>query len=122
MIKLKKIAQISIATAAILMPVLALAQLPLPANPVAASTGLSLLEIEADINRIALFLITISVVVAVIFIIWGGIKYAMAGEDATKATSAKATIMNGVIGALVIMAVGVIMQTLSDVIARTFFT
>ena len=128
MIKFKKIAQISIVTAAILMPVLALAQytpIPLPTNPLndptAPTTGLTLVEIEQNINRIAFFLITVSVVIAVIFIIWGGIRFASAGDDTAKAESGKTIIKNGIIGALVIMAVGVIMQTLSEIIARNFF-
>jgi len=120
--KFNKIAQISIASAVILMPLLALAQLPVPTNPVAAAQGLTLSEIEQRIVDIAQFLIVISVIVAVIFIIWGGIKYVMAGDDAAKAGSAKATILNGVIGALVILAVGIIMQTLANLVARTFFT
>ena len=120
--KFNKIAQISIASVAIMMPLLAFAQLPVPTNPVAAATGLTLSEIEQRIVDIAQFLIVISVIVAVIFIIWGGIKYVMAGDDAAKAGSAKSTILNGVIGALVILAVGIIMQTLANVVARTFFT
>ncbi|KKT81566.1 MAG: hypothetical protein A3B99_02770 [Candidatus Yanofskybacteria bacterium RIFCSPHIGHO2_02_FULL_44_12b] len=120
--KFNKIAQISVASAAILMPFLAFAQLAVPTNPVAATQGLTLSEIEQRITDIAQFLIVISVVVAVIFIIWGGIKYVMAGDDAAKAGSAKTTILNGVIGALVILAVGIIMQTLANVVARTFFT
>ena len=120
MIKFKKVAQISIASAVILMPLFALA-LPIPTNPVGGA-GLTLSEIEQRITDIAQFLIVISVIVAVIFIIWGGIKYVMAGDDVTKAGNAKTTILNGVIGALVILAVGIIMQTLANVVARTFFT
>ena len=89
---------------------------------VAIGTGLTLTEIEQRITDIAQFLIVISVIIAVIFIIWGGIRYVMAGDDTAKAGSAKATILNGIIGALVILAVGIIMQTLANVVARTFFT
>ena len=120
--KFNKIAQIALTSAVILAPMLAFAQLPIPTNPVATSTGLTLGEIETRIVDIAQFLIVISVIVAVIFIIWGGIKYVMAGDDAAKAGSAKTTILNGVIGALVILAVGIIMQTLANVVARTFFS
>ncbi len=120
--KFNKIAQISIASAVILMPLLALAQLPIPTNPVAAAQGLTLSEVQNDIITIAQFLMAISVIIAVIFIIWGGIRYVMAGDDSAKASSAKSTILNGVIGALIILAVGIIMQTLANLVARTFFT
>ena len=120
--KFNKIAQIAVTSAVILMPVLAMAQLPIPTNPVGTATGLTLSEIEQRIVDIAQFFIVISVIVAVIFIIWGGIKYVMAGDDAAKAGSAKTTILNGIIGALVILAVGIIMQTLANVVARTFFS
>ena len=121
MIKFNRVAQVSIASAMILLPLFAMA-LPIPTNPVPGASGLTLTEIEQRITDIAQFMIVISVIVAVIFIIWGGIKYVMAGDDAAKAGSAKSTILNGVIGALVILAVGIIMQTLANVVARTFFT
>ena len=120
--KFNKIAQIAVTAAVVLMPLLAFAQLPVPTNPVAAAQGLTLTEIEQRIVDIAQFLIVISVIVAVIFIIWGGIKYVMAGDDSSAAGSAKTIIFNGIIGALVILAVGIIMQTLANVVARTFFT
>ncbi len=120
--KLNKIAQISLTTAVILMPFLAMAQLPVPTNPVASSQGLTLTEVEQRIVDVAQFLIAIAVIVAVIFIVWGGIRYVMAGDDSSKAGSAKSTIVNGIIGALIILAVGIIMQTLANLVARTFFT
>ena len=116
-----KFAKISVATAVALMPFMVLAQLPLPTNPVAGATGLTLDEIRTLIESVARFVILISVVVAVIFIVWGGIKYAMAGEDSAKASAAKTTMLNGIIGALIMLAVGVIMQTLANVVARMFF-
>ena len=120
--KFNKIAQIALTTAVILAPVLAFAQLPIPQNPVAQAQGLSLGEVEQRIVDVAQFLIAIAVIIAVIFIIWGGIRYVMAGDDSSKSGSAKTTILNGVIGALVILAVGVIMQTLANLVARTFFS
>ena len=120
--KFTKIAQISVASAAILMPFLALAQLPIPTNPVSAASGLTLSEIETRITDVAQFLIVVSVIIAVIFIIWGGIRYVSAGDDSSASGSAKSIIFNGVIGALVILAVGIIMETLANVVARTFFT
>ena len=71
--------------------------------------------------QIARFLIVVGVVLAVIFIVWGGIMYMVAGGDETKAEEAKSRIMNGVIGAAVVLAVGVILQTVAGLIARSFF-
>ena len=43
------------------------------------------------------------------------------GGDETKSAAAKSRIMNGVIGAAVVLAVGVILQTVAGLIARSFF-
>ena|SRR3989344_4275667 len=104
---------------AVLTPALALA-LPTPTPPV-TGTPITLVEIEALINRIAQFLIIVSIIIAVIFIIWGGILYMAARGDEAKADTAKTTIYNGIIGAAVVLGVGVILQTLAGLITRSFF-
>lgn len=103
----------------VLTPVLAFA-LPTPTPPV-TGTGITLVEIQTLITRIAQFLIVVAVIIAVIFIIWGGILYMAARGDETKAETAKTTIYNGIIGAAVVLGVGVILQTLAGIITRTFF-
>jgi len=45
----------------------------------------------------------------------------MAGDDAAKATAAKSRIVNGIIGALVVLAVGLILQTLATVVNWEIF-
>ncbi|MEK7603760.1 MAG: hypothetical protein AAB461_01405 [Patescibacteria group bacterium] len=118
----KKIARttlIVLTAVAVLTPVLALA-LPTPTPPV-TGTGITLVEIQALITRIAQFLIVVAVIIAVIFIIWGGILYMAARGDEGKAETAKATIYNGIIGAAVVLGVGVILQTLAGLITRSFF-
>ena len=124
MTKFNKIAQISITSALVLLPILAFAQIgnfTPPAAPFTGSQAVTLTEVETLIDRIARFLIIISIVIAVIFIVWGGIMYMMAGDDTTKSGAAKTRIWNGIIGALVVLAVGVILQTLAGLVARTFF-
>ena len=79
---------------------------------------ITLAEIQNIIETIAQFLIVISIVIAVIFIIWGGIRYMASGEDKK---AAKATIWNGIIGAAVVLAVGVILNTVASLVTRTFF-
>ena len=104
---------------AVLMPMMAFA-LPTPTPPVTGN-ALTLVNIQALIERIAQFLIIVSMIIAIIFIIWGGILYMAARGDDAKAETAKTTIYNGVIGAAVVLGVGVILQTLAGIITRTFF-
>lgn len=106
---------------AVLMPVLVLgANLPLPTPPTSGE-AIDLDEIEDLVKRIAQFLIVVSVIVAVIFIIWGGVMYMAARGDEDQAGKAKTTIFNGIIGAAVVLGVGVILQTLAGLITRSFF-
>ncbi|MEK7583171.1 MAG: pilin [Patescibacteria group bacterium] len=64
------------------------------------------------VENIATFLLYIGGVVAVIFLLWGGITYMMAGGDPEKADKAKTRLLNGVIGALIVLGVGVILNTI----------
>jgi len=121
MSKVSKTTLVVLAVVAVLIPVLVLAvTLPAPTPP---TTGqpITLVEIEALIKRIAQFLIIVSVIIAVIFIIWGGVMYMAARGNEDQATAAKTTIWNGVIGAAVVLGVGVILQTLAGLITRGFF-
>lgn len=121
----KKITRTTLAAmtvAAALMPVLVLAiSLPNPTPPTGGQ-AVTLNEIEALIQRIAQFLIIVSVIISVIFIIWGGVMYMAARGNEEQATKAKTTIFNGIIGAAVVLGVGVILQTLAGLITRSFFS
>lgn len=120
--KIQKIAYISMTAAVLLMPVLAFAALPVPTVPGGlGGTAVTLQEIQDRITEIAKFLIIVGVVLAVVFIVWGGIAYMFAGGDETKSGAAKTRIINGIIGAAVVLAVGVILQTVAGLIARSFF-
>ena len=116
----KKVGKVAVPAAMLALPFLTLAALPTPTSPY-TSGGLTLSEVERLINQIASFLIVIGVVIAVIFIIWGGIRYMSAGGDTKKADEAKTMIINGIIGAAVVLGVGVILSTLSGLISRSFF-
>lgn len=118
--KIQKVAYVSMIALVLLMPVLVFAALPNPDVPLQGG-AVTLSEIEARITQIARFLIIVGVVLAVIFIIWGGIAYMFAGGDEEKTKAAKARIFNGIIGAAVVLAVGVILQTVAGLIARSFF-
>jgi len=122
MTTLNKISRIAIPVTMVLLPVLVLAAFPNPTPPVTGGGGaITLNEIERLIGQIATFLIIVGVVLAVIFIIWGGITYMAAAGDPGKAATAKTRIFNGIIGAAVVLGVGVILQTIAGLVARTFF-
>ena len=78
-------------------------------------------ELSYLIERIADFLIVAGVLLAVIYIIWGGITYMAAGADTTKITEAQTRIKNGIIGAAVVLGVGVIINTIAGIVTRDFF-
>ena len=114
--KFKKIWRLAVPTALVSLPVLALADVDLPAG-----TGLSLLGIQQIIETVANWLIIIGVFIAVIYIIWGGIQYMTARGDSAKATKAKDAIIHGVIGAAIVLGVGAILRTTAALVTRTFF-
>lgn len=78
-------------------------------------------EIGNLIIRIGDFITWGSLILIVIMITLSGVKYAMAGPDTTKATKAKDSLKNAIIGALVILGVGVIIQTVAGLVTREFF-
>jgi len=117
--KFTKVAYIGMIVVAMALPVFALAlgtpSPNIPGNP------FTLVEIENIIKTIANFLIIVSVIIAVIMIIWGGILYMWARGDDERVKTARKTIFNGIIGAAVVLAVGVILQTIAGLVTRTFF-
>jgi len=117
----RKISKVAIPIALATIPFLVLAALPQPTNPLPGSTGLTLAEAEDLINRIARFMIVVSVVVAVIFIIWGAVVWITAGGSEDRLKKGRGIVWNGVLGALIIFLIGVILQTISNLVARTFF-
>lgn len=98
------------------MPLLAVA-LVAPGTSV-PGRAITLDEVEGLINGVARFLIVVSVIVAVIFIVYGGIRWIASPGDPA---AAKQIIHNGIIGAIIILGVGVLLQTLQGLISRTFF-
>lgn len=78
-------------------------------------------EIDSLISRIAQFLVVISVLIAIIMIVWSGITYMAAGANATKVTEAQTRLKNAIIGAAVVLGVGVIIQTIAGIVTRGFF-
>lgn len=73
------------------------------------------------IFRVSTFFISISAVLTVIFIIWAGVTYMYAGDDSAKVTAAQGRLRSGIIGAAIILGVGVIIQTIASVVTLDFF-
>lgn len=96
------------------------AALSTPDSPVQGKP-IKLDTIRTWIERIATFLITISMVLAVIIIIWGGINYMFARGDDKKVEAATKMIKNGIIGAAVILGVGLILRTLQLLVQEQSF-
>jgi len=91
---------------------IALAPAPLPIT----GAPITLAEIQDRIQTVAQFLIVVSMVIAVIVIVYGGIKWMFMGD-----AGAKDIVKNGLIGAAIVLAVGVLLQTVAGLVTRTFF-
>lgn len=86
-----------------------------------AGKPITLPEVDSLIERTAQFLVIISVLIAIIMIVWSGITYMAAGADTTKVTEAQTRLKNAVIGAAIVLGVGVIIQTIAGIVTRGFF-
>ena len=91
-----------------------LAQLP-PGKPITFN------ELDYLISRVATFVMFTSVTLAIIFIVRAGITWMSAGANTTKVDEAKAQLKSGIIGAFVVLGVGVIINTIAAVVTREFF-
>jgi len=119
---MKKFAKFAAPAALMLIPFLTLAALPVPTNPVGGTNNpLTLAEIQALIQKIATFIIMVAIVIAVIAIVWGAIVIITAGGNDERTKTGKSYIFKGIIGAAVVFAVGIILQTVAGLVARTFF-
>ena len=70
-------------------------------------------DIVGILENIGGFLMVIAGILAGIVIVVAGIIFMSAGSDQTKVGTAKAVFKNGVIGALIIFAAGVIVNTIA---------
>ncbi len=116
--KIKNIVKILAPLALMATPLLSWALIPVIAP---AGTGLDLDKIQAVIERIANYLIVIGVIVAVIYIIFGAIRWITAGGDPKGHEAGRKTVLNGIIGLAIILAIGVILNTTAALVTRTFF-
>lgn len=122
---MKKLVNISSVVGSLVMlsaPLVAFADsLGQPEPGIAGGSAWTLDKVKSVINTIGQTMIILGVVIAVIFIIWGGINYMLAQGDPKKADTAKTQIKNGLIGAAIVLGVGVILQTISSLVTGQFF-
>lgn len=116
---MKKYLVFSAVAMLLFMPLIVLAQLPTVSPPIVPGTTLA--EVENLLRRVAQFIIVLGVIFALIYIIIGGVSWMRAGGDPIKIKTAQDRIWSGVWGALIVIAVGLILQTLAGVVTRTFF-
>jgi hypothetical protein len=84
-----------------------------------SGTPITLGEIYDTMRFVATTIMLMSMVFAVIWFIWAGIKYMTAGEKGVEA--AKKMFWNGVWGTAIILGVGVIIRTIAALVNRDFF-
>ncbi|PJE51279.1 MAG: hypothetical protein COV29_00790 [Candidatus Yanofskybacteria bacterium CG10_big_fil_rev_8_21_14_0_10_36_16] len=92
-------------------PLFVVAQVSQPASAFANSEPIELSDLTAVIYQFTNFLIGVAPIIAVIFIVWGGITYMAAGADSERAARARSRIFHGFIGAIIIFGVGVLLST-----------
>ncbi|MEK7659368.1 MAG: hypothetical protein AAB338_01795 [Patescibacteria group bacterium] len=99
---------------------LEIAQITIPI-PQVSGQGLTLAEIGTLIARVGSFLTSVGVLFAIIAVIVSGIMYMRAGAEPTKITSAQSWFKNALLGALIVLGVGVIINTIANIVTREFF-
>ena len=85
---------------------------PAPPGGVTGSAW-TLDSISDMLQTVAQFLIYVSMFIAVIMIVYGGIRYMTASDPA----EAKTIITNGLIGAGIVLAVGALLQTVGYIVS-----
>ena len=90
-------------------------------TPSVGGQGLTLAEIGRLISIVGSFLTSVGVLLAVIAIILSGIMYMRAGANPDTVKKAQAWFKNALIGGFIVLAVGVIINTIANVVSRQFF-
>jgi prepilin signal peptidase PulO-like enzyme (type II secretory pathway) len=93
-----------------------LAALPLAvfAAPVSGGTAIEITDVERLVEEVVQFFITIAALAVVGYLIYGGMKIAMAQGNDAEVKKGKDIVKNAVIGAAVIFGVGVIVNTIAN--------
>jgi cytochrome bd-type quinol oxidase subunit 2 len=94
----------------LLMPFAVVAQTPNPINPCEGATtgvagvlcGLSTQNIGLTIRNIVVFLIIIAVIIALVYLLYGGIKWITSKGEKTEVEAARNHIMAAILGLVVV--------------------
>ncbi len=86
-----------------------------------AGKAITFTEIDYLINRVATFVLLTSVTLAVIFIVRAGVTWMYAGANSSKVDEARGQLKSAIVGAFVVLAAGVIINTIAAVVTREFF-
>lgn len=97
---------------AIVTPALG-ATLILPTPPTGGGQGVTGSSLVDNITKVVNYFIIIATIVAVAYFIYGGLRYAMGGPE-----KGKDILYNAAIGIAAILAVGLIVNTISAIIGR----
>ena len=87
-----------------------------PPKYIKESFAITLFDLRHIVENFASFLIMASILIGVIFIVWGGVTYMAAGDDTYRMRSARKNIWSGIIGIFIILAVGLIIVTLASLV------
>ena len=97
-----------------------IAQIVIPPPPVAGK-GLTLAELGSLIALVGSFLTNIGVLFAIIAVVVSGIMYMRAGSSPDAVKKAQTWLWNSLIGALIVLGVGMIINTIANIVTREFF-
>jgi hypothetical protein len=86
-----------------------------------SSDPITLGGIEGAVMRIQDFIFTIGGIIVAAMVVWSGVKWAMAGGDATKVENARAMLKAAFFGALIVGGVWVILATVNALLSGEFF-
>ena len=114
MTKLKRLSQYIATLGLLAIPLLVKADLP-PGNAITID------DVSGIVGVIARFMIVMSMVFAVIFIVLSGIMTMMAQADPGKFTAGLLRLKHAAIGTGVVLATGVIINTVAALVDRSFF-
>lgn len=116
---IKNLKKYALAVPAVLVMVL-MATSALAAN-LPAGNAITLDDISGIAEVISRFMIVMSMVLAVIFIVLSGIMTMMAQADPGKFTSGLLRLKHAIYGVAVVLAAGVIINTVASIVDRSFF-
>jgi hypothetical protein len=83
--------------------------------PILNSTGTGQLTLGNIIDRVIALILWLVGILALVFLLWGGISYITSAGDDTKATKARQTIINAVIGIVLVLLAFVIQAAVARI-------